>query len=140
LNVKKHLCLERDVQRLKHQHLQWPKIDVFKNIMKFKLPPSIPLMPQWHHTQFKKLLVMVENFGMPHFFLTLTSDLRWKEIKDIENLVIFFNKTFSWKDCPVECVALFCTRLQAFMSTYVLGGENILGIIEHHVTQLELQH
>jgi hypothetical protein len=26
------------------------------------------------------------------------------------------------------------------MSTYVLGGENILGIIEHHVTQLELQH
>jgi hypothetical protein len=50
-------------------------------------------MPQWHHTQFKKLLVMVENFGMPHFFLTLTSDetsnLRWKEIENIENLVMF---------------------------------------------------
>jgi hypothetical protein len=112
--------------------------------MKFKLPPSIPLMPQWHHTQFKELLVMVENFGMPHFFLTLTSDetsnLRWKEIEDIENLAMFFNNTFSWKDCPVECVALFCARLQAFMSTYVLGGENILGIVEHHVTRLKLQH
>jgi hypothetical protein len=35
-------------------------------------------------------------------------------------------------------VALFCARLQAFMSTYVLGGESIIGIIEHHVTQLEL--
>jgi hypothetical protein len=50
------------------------------------------------------------------------------------NLYYFFNNPFSWKDCPVECVALFCARLQAFMSTYVLGGENILGIVEHHVT------
>ncbi len=101
LNVTKHLCLERDVQRLKRQHPQWSEIDVLRNITKFKLPPSIPLMPQWHHTQFKELLVMVENFGMPHFFLTLTfdetSNLRWKKIKDIENLVMFFNDTFSWK-------------------------------------------
>jgi hypothetical protein len=53
---------------------------------------------------------------------------------------MFFNNTFSWKDCLVECVALFCTRLQAFMSTYVLSGENIFGIVEHHVTRSELQH
>jgi hypothetical protein len=110
--------------------------------MKFKLPPSIPLMPQWHHTQFKELLVMVENFRMLHFFLTLTfdetSNLRWKKIEDIENLVMFFNNTFSWKDCPIECVGLFCARLQAFMSTYVLGGES--SIVEHHITRLELQH
>jgi hypothetical protein len=26
------------------------------------------------------------------------------------------------------------------MSTYVLGGENILSIVKHHVTRLELQH
>jgi hypothetical protein len=42
-------------------------------------------MPQWHHTQLKELLVMVENFGMPHFFLTLTfdetSNLRLKTLK-----------------------------------------------------------
>jgi hypothetical protein len=72
------------------------------------------------------------------FFLTLTSDetsnLRWKEIEDIENLAMFFNNTFSWKDCLVECVALFCARLQAFMSTYVLGGESILGIVDIVVT------
>ncbi len=41
LNGTKHLCLERDVQKLKRQHLQWSKIDVLRNIMKFKLPPSI---------------------------------------------------------------------------------------------------
>jgi hypothetical protein len=39
----------------------------FHNIMKFKLPPSIPLMSEWHHTQFKELLVMAENFGMFQF-------------------------------------------------------------------------
>jgi len=36
-------------------------------------------------------------------------------------------------------VALFYARLQAFMLAYVLGGDNILGIVEHHVTRLELQ-
>jgi hypothetical protein len=144
LNATKYLCLKRDVQRLKRQHLQWSKIDVLKNIVKFKLPPFIPLMPQQHHIQFKELLVIVENFGMPHFFLALTSNetsnLKWKKIKDIENLGMFFNNTFSWKDCPVECVALFCARLQAFMSTYVLYGENILSNVKDHITRLELQH
>ncbi len=48
LNVTKHLCLERDVQRLKCQCHQWLEIDVRNNIMKFKLPPSIPIMPQCH--------------------------------------------------------------------------------------------
>ncbi len=69
---------------------------------------------------------------MFHSFLILTSDetsnLKWKEIEDIE-IAMFFNNTFSWKDCPIECVALFCTKLQAFMSTCVLGGESILGIL-----------
>ncbi len=49
---------------------------------------------------------------MPHFFLTLTSNetsnLRWKEIEDIENFAMFFNNTFSWMDYLVECMALFC--------------------------------
>jgi len=74
LNVTKHLCLERDVQRLIRQHPQWLETDVFKNIMEFKLPPSIPLTPQWHHTQFRELLVMMENFGMHHLFFILTFD------------------------------------------------------------------
>jgi len=71
-----------------------------------------------------------------HFNFWWNSNLRWKEIENIENLAMFFNNTFSWKDCPVECVALFCARLQAFMSTYVLSGKNIFGIMEHHVTWL----
>jgi hypothetical protein len=61
------------------------------------------------------------------------SNLKWIEIENIENIAIFLNNIFSWRDRLVECVTLFCTRLQAFMSTYVLGGENIFGIVEHHV-------
>jgi hypothetical protein len=57
-----------------------------------------------------------------------------KEIEDIENLTMFFNNTFSWKDFPVQCVELFCARLQAFMSTYVISDENIIGNVKHHVT------
>jgi hypothetical protein len=52
---------------MKTPHHQWLEIDVFKNIMKFKLPLSIPLMLQWHHIQFKELLLMVKNFGVPYF-------------------------------------------------------------------------
>jgi hypothetical protein len=59
-------------------------------------------------------------------------------MEDIENFAMFFNNTFSWKNCLVEYVALFCTRLQAFMWTYVLGAENIFGIVKHHVTRLDL--
>jgi hypothetical protein len=66
--------------------------------------------------------------------------MKWNFFENIENLAMFFNNTLFWKDCLVECVTLFCARLQAFMSTYVLGGENILGIVKHHVTRLELQH
>jgi hypothetical protein len=43
--------------------------------------------------------MMVENFGMPHFSFILIfdemSNLRWEKIKDIENLAMFFNNTFS---------------------------------------------
>jgi hypothetical protein len=45
-----------DVERLKRQHFQWSKIDVFKNIMKFKLPLSIPLMPQWHPYPIQRII------------------------------------------------------------------------------------
>jgi hypothetical protein len=91
--------------------------------MKFKLPPSIPLMPQWHHTQFKELLVVVENFGMPHFFLTLiydeTSNLHGKKLKTLKILQCFSITNFlgrivqlnAWhyfaQGCKLSCQPMF---------------------------------
>jgi len=45
LNVTKHLCLEKDVKNLKRQHPQWSEIDIFRNIMKFKLPINATMAP-----------------------------------------------------------------------------------------------
>ncbi len=41
-------------------------------IIKYKLPSSIQGFHTWHISQLQDLLTMVEEFGMPHFFLTLT--------------------------------------------------------------------
>jgi hypothetical protein len=78
-------------------------------------------MPQGHHSQFKELLVMVESFGMPQFYLILTSNepsnLRWKEIENIKNLTIFFNNTFSWKDCDAPPSSLMDSTVSPKVKT-----------------------
>lgn len=49
---------------------------------------------------------MVDAWGMPHMFLILTADeqssLRWNEIKDMEQLLKSFCKSFTLEDAPVE--------------------------------------
>lgn len=61
----------------------------------------------------KDLLCMVQRWGWPSFFLTVTcgevSDMRWKEIIDLEQVVKSMNNEFTWKDCLVECVVLLHT-------------------------------
>lgn len=56
---------------------------------------------------------MVQRWGWPSFFLTVTcgevSDMRWKEIIDLEQVVKSMNNEFTWKDCLVECVVLLHT-------------------------------
>ena len=64
--------------------------DVLQHITKYNLPSSIQGTPRWHKSQLQNLLAMVEKFGMPHFFLTLTTDetssLHWEEITNIEEI------------------------------------------------------
>jgi hypothetical protein len=45
---------------------------IFGYIIKYKLPSSIQGSHTWHISQLQDLLTMVEEFGMPHFFKTLT--------------------------------------------------------------------
>jgi hypothetical protein len=62
---------------------------------------------------------MVEHFGMPHFFLTLTTNetsfLQWEEIIDIEKIAKQIHTFLDWKDCLVECVVLFHSNVDRFM-------------------------
>jgi len=64
--------------------------DILKQIVKYKLFANILGTPQWHKTQLQDLLCMVEHFGMPQFFLTLTVDetsfFQWKKLLTLKKL------------------------------------------------------
>ncbi|EFJ39362.1 hypothetical protein VOLCADRAFT_108666 [Volvox carteri f. nagariensis] len=57
--------------------------DAIHHILKHKLPATLPNTPAWHRSNLQDLLCMVDRFGMPSFFLTLTTDevsaTRWPE-------------------------------------------------------------
>ena len=99
------------------------------------------MLEQLSHLQ--DLLAMVEQFGMPYFFLTLTanemSSLRWEEVIHIEDIANTIHPSMSWKDCPVECAILFHARVQKFMHDVLLSGPKVLGTIDQYVIRYELQ-
>jgi hypothetical protein len=62
--------------------------EAVRHVLKHKLPASLPGTPAWHRSNLQDLLCMVDRFGMPSFFLTLTTDevseTRWPEIDSLE--------------------------------------------------------
>ena len=113
-------------------------------VIKYKIPGKVAHSPSWFRDKLADLLVMVEEFGMPALFLTLTadevSDTRWQEIKDIEEMVKRFNSNYTWKDAPVECARMFHERTQRFMNKFVLcGGEpGVFGTVLHYLIRYEV--
>ena len=87
---------------------------------------------------------MVDTWGLPHFFLTLTTDevteTKWKEIDDVEDIAKLFNPKFSWRDCHVECIVLFHARLHKFLMTYIFNQNGLLGRVEHHIIRYKIQN
>ena len=117
--------------------------EVLQHVTKYSLPSSIEGPPQWHKSQLQDLLTMVEKFGMPDFFLTLTTDeassLQWEEITYIEHIVQKIDASLTWKDCLVECASLFHARLQKVLHSYILSRPRILGCVKEHVVRYEIQ-
>jgi hypothetical protein len=87
---------------------------------------------------------MVEEFCMLRFLKTLNVDemtsLRWHEFNDMEYIVKQIHQNMSWKDCLVECVTLFHSRVNMFMYKHVLNDNGILGKVKKNVIRYELQH
>ncbi|PNH12316.1 ATP-dependent DNA helicase PIF1 [Tetrabaena socialis] len=87
---------------------------------------------------------MVDRWGMPSLFLTLTADelspTRWPEVQSLEEELLRYSQDFTFSDAPAECAALFHKRCQAFMAN-VLKATNDrtteapgpLGRIQHYV-------
>ena len=45
----------------------------------------------------------------------------------------------TWKDCPVECVSLFHSRVKKFLHDYILSRPCILGRVNEYVVCYEIQ-
>jgi hypothetical protein len=61
-----------------------------QHVMKYKVSDDVIGTPSWHRKMFNDLVAMVNHFGMPHLFLTLTSadkapnpGLKWDEVGEL---------------------------------------------------------
>jgi hypothetical protein len=144
-NSFKQSQLERSVFKYKKDHPYASEEEVFKYVIKHDMPGSLPGSPEWHRNQLSDLLTMVETWGLPSFFFTLTADevtkTRWPEIGHMEKILRQFNREFTWNDAPIECAALLHARLQAFLKEFILcpDGKGLLGTVQHHVIRYEEQ-
>jgi len=68
---------------------------------------------------------MVNELGMPHFFLTLIIDeitsSKWNKFNDMEHIVKQIYHNMLWKYFPIKCTTLFHSRVDTFMHQYILG-------------------
>lgn len=137
--------LQRDIQAFKRANPTADIDNVLGSILKHSVPATVPGCPAYFRNQLKNLLAMVQFWGMPDFFLTLTADehsnLKWKEIDDLEEMLHRFNNSYSYSDAPVECAQHFVQRLNDFMTTHILNKKGgVLGKVKHYVIRLEVQH
>ena len=72
-----------------------------RNVVKYTVPISLPGSPSWHRKQLNDLLFLVQAWGMPHLFLTMTADesseMHWTEIDDMQAHLAHFCASFTWQ-------------------------------------------
>lgn len=145
LNAVSQVSLERDIASYRRRTNGATLEDALQNVAKYAIPKSIPNSPAYHRAQLKNLLAMVDCYGLPNFFVTLTADevseLRWPEYIDIEEDLreYFGDRNLDWKSAPVECMRLFHKRVEIFMKKYILCNNGILGPVLHYLIRYEFQ-
>ncbi len=85
---------ESDVLRYKQQHPNSTEAEMFEHLAKYKVPGDFSGSPSWHRNALKDLQCIVQHYGMPSLFLTLTadevSDMRFTEVKNMEDFFLRF--------------------------------------------------
>lgn len=105
------LMLNRAIVDYKRANPTASNAAAMKNVVKYTVPISLPGSPSWHRKQLNDLLFLVEQWGMPHMFLTLTADesseMRWSEVADLEKHLDRFSDSFTWEVIlqPAHCIA-----------------------------------
>jgi len=91
---------------------------------------SIPGTPGYWNTQRSRLLSMLQDRGMPAFFLTLSSnDKYWKPLRTLYNLNDDDSLADAVKDDPFPTVCYFRAKLDAFLKRVVYEK---MGVTDHY--------
>jgi hypothetical protein len=145
LNNLTEARLESDLKTYYKQHPESKPIDAMRQVTKRTIPSALVGSPAYHRKALQDLLAMVNEYGLPSFFLTLTSDelseYRWTEYENLEDFLERYLNPSSWTDAPVECARLFHDRVEGFMHNFILDDKHrLLGRVLHYVTRYESQH
>eukprot|EP00198_Chlamydomonas_reinhardtii_P006415 XP_001695751.1 predicted protein [Chlamydomonas reinhardtii] len=85
------VVLERAIADYRKRHPDASDAKLIKHIIKYSLPSTMPNTPSWHRRNLQDLLALVDRWGLPTHFLTLTADefstSRWEEVETLEDMV-----------------------------------------------------
>jgi hypothetical protein len=89
-----HVCaqvseqvLQQSIYQYRKSHPEATDAEVIRHVARNKVPGTVAGSPKWHAARLGDLLAMVKQWGMPHFFLTLTAGDRnhngdqWEEVR-----------------------------------------------------------
>jgi len=93
--------LSKAIVDCKEKYPDTREADMYKSLVKYNVPATLAGSPHWHKRHLNDLLTMVDKFGMPSFFLTLTADevseTRWKEITAMETILHVIDGKLTWQ-------------------------------------------
>lgn len=136
--------LEQKLVAQRQRHPDTADSELLRNIAKTPTLRKVPGSAAYYKNALLDLLAMVKQYGMPHFFLTLTmddsSEIRWHEVDDFQEILDGFCGGLNHTDMGVEMAMLFHNRLSNFMEDHILPSNGgILGRVQHYVTRYESQ-
>jgi hypothetical protein len=129
-------------KRLNALHPHMSVTQLLYKILKEHIPRAIVHSPQFYKTGYKNLLTMAREYGLPHYFVTVTmddaSESATAEYRTVGDFVHnWCNET--WKDAPIECSRMLLSRWKTIWNDFILSGSKILGDVEHYAIRYEVQ-
>lgn len=144
LKDQKEGAFEKDLKARRLQNPEENMEESYRSLMRHSVQRQVTHSPKYWKDQYDDLLALVDAYGVPQFFLTLTADdcsqLRWEEYGSIEAFAKRFNASATVADAPLESAALFCHRTEKFMELLTSKlGSTMLGKVLRYVIRYEMQ-
>lgn len=146
-------CLRNDFMKARQNFPHASEEELLSRVIRHSIPNQLAGSPAWHRRRHLDDLLCAtsqEYHGMPHLFVTLTSDefseTRWPAFANLDQVLQRISKTLSWRDTPIESARIFRARLRKFWKMHVCPGmkdgeiiPGILGWVKHRIIRYEVQ-